>query len=595
MNKIFTTDKFLKIIFGLGLFIILCLGGFGYRHGKNLTETSKLVQHTYEVNMELEKILSRLRYVEASQRGFIVSKDSLFLEPFLTRSDEIIHNLATLRALTSDNPVQQKNLDTLSFNVVNEINLLTETIEIAVAKDINSNAFKSVFKENKAHEDEIGRKIAEMIALENNILRIRQIENEKAVNITPFLLYSILILTLILLLIAYAKINHDINYLKIKNRELEIFKNSSNQAEIISNHGTWTWNVEKNVLEYSDNLYRLLGEEPNSFKPEIDKFLSYVHAEDLLQLEEFIEKMRNEEDLPVVGFRIIDANKKVKHLKTYGKLIVTTDGNKQFIGTTNDVTEDIKNYALIELRNKELEINNKELSTFNYVASHDLQEPLRKIQTFISRLEHKDKDRFSENGKLYIDKIKSLSSRMRLLINDLLQYSRTTNRSNKEFILTNMNMLLENAKEDLSNSAEASNVQITSMDLPDIKVIPFQIQQLFTNLLNNAIKYRRKGIDATINITYNELRSKDIELLKTLPNKYYHHIRFEDNGIGFEQVYAEKIFDLFKRLHNKNEYSGTGIGLAICKKIVENHNGIIMGSGQPNIGANFDIYLPVSK
>ncbi len=595
MKTLVNSHKFLKIIFGIGLFVILCLGGLAYRHIKNLNETTKLVQHTYEVNMELEKMLSRLHYAEANQRGFILSGDSLFLQSFELRADNIIGNLARLRELTKDNATQQKNLDTLSFNVVNRINLLTETMEVAISKDINSSAFKTLFIENKSHEEQIRSKISEMIVLENNLLHQRKSEKNKVLDITPFLLYSILILTLLLLLIAYAKINNDINALKATNEELELFKNLNKQAEIISKQGTWVWYTEENRSEYSDNLYRLLGEEPQSFKAGRDTFLTYVHEDDKANLLEQIEKIEHDMALPFVNFRIIDKKGNTKHLKSYGELVTTAEGDKQLIGTTIDITEEIKNLETIEQRNKELERNNKELSTFNYVASHDLQEPLRKIQTFISRLESRDKDNLSEKGKLDIEKIKSLSSRMRLLIDDLLQYSRTTSKAHDEFVVTNMNMLLDHTKDEVFNSAEGYNIQITSDDLPNMKVVPFQIQQLFTNLLNNSIKYRKKGEDAIIHITYNEVRSTSIDVLKNSRFKYHHHISFKDNGIGFDQIYAERIFDLFKRLHSKNEYSGTGIGLAICKKIVENHNGTIIASGQINVGSTFDIYLPYRK
>lgn len=594
MKKLERSHKFLKISFGVGLFIILCLGGFGYRHIKNLQETTKLVQHTYEVNMELEKILSLLRDAKASQRGFIISKDSLFLNQSLSRKDKIIENLARLRSLTKDNPNQQKNLDSLSFDVINEINLLTETIEIATSNNIYSSTFKSDFMDSKTNEDKIREKISEMISAERNLLDRRQSDNEEVLSITPFLLYSILILTLILLMIAYARINHDINRLEITNSKLMIFKNSSEQAEIISKHGTWAWYIEDNIFEYSDNLYRLLGEEPQSFKPTLENFYSYVHKEDREHLAHHVEKMMVEKELPFVSYRIIDTSGNIRHLKAYGKLVETEDGNRQLVGTTADITDDIQNYDLIQKRNVELERNNKELSTFNYVASHDLQEPLRKIQTFISRLESKDSENLSEKGKFYIEKIKASSARMRLLIDDLLQYSRTS-KSEKKFVETNMNLLLEQAKDELSDSIETSNAIINTDDFPSMDVIPFQMQQLFTNLINNSIKYRRDDVHPIINISYNEILSKDIESLQSSLFKFYHHISFKDNGIGFDSAYAEKIFILFKRLHGRNEYSGTGIGLSICKKIVENHNGAIVASGEPNVGAQFDVYLPFLK
>ncbi|WP_431137096.1 CHASE3 domain-containing protein [Psychroserpens mesophilus] len=585
---------FLKVVFGLGLFIILCIGGFTYRHIKVLSETNAMVQHTYDVSIELERMFSRIRYADLSQRDYLISKDSLFFKTFLSLHERIPHDLARIKNLTVDNPVQQESIMSLSFDVINELNLMTETIEIAKSKDINSKEFRAVFRENKENRDLIKKKIREMIALENKLLETRQLENEKLLGITPIILYSILILTLILLLLAYAKIHGDIKSLKETNEELEIFKASSNLAEIVSKHGTWTWYVDDNIFEYSDNLYRLLGEEPKSFEPKLDTFFSYVHEDDKERLSKHVEKMMEEEELPYVSFRVVHKNGDIKHLKSYGKLLISEDGYKQILGTTTDITDEVHNYETIQKRNQELERNNKELSTFNYVASHDLQEPLRKIQTFISRLEMKDNDNLSESGKSYIEKIKSSSSRMRLLIDDLLQYSRTSN-SEQQFVETNMNMLLEHAKHELSDLIIEHNVSIKSDDLPPMEVIPFQIQQLFINLLNNSIKYRRNETRPKIRINYKEVKSNQIEYLKFSLYKYHHMISFEDNGIGFDQAYADKIFVLFKRLHGKSEYSGTGIGLSICKKIVENHNGVIIAKGVPNKGATFEIYLPFLK
>lgn len=594
MKQLINSHKFLKIIFGLGLFIILCLGGLSYRHIENLTETTKLVEHAYEINLELERIQSSLHDVKASQRGYILSKDSMYLEPFFSGKEKIIKNLAGLRNLTNNNSIQQKNLDTLSFNVINKINFLIERMDNVASINVDSEAFKLAFKGSKKYEDEITNKISEMIALEIEFLRLRQNENEENLNITPFLLYSSLILTLILLLIAYAKINYDIETLRVANQKLEISNNLSKQAEIIGKHGTWAWDMEKEVYQFSDNLYRLLGEEPQSFEPNLDNFYSFVHKDDKQNLALSTKKMFENENLPFVKYRIKDRKGNIKYFKSYGKLVVLEDGGKQLIGITTDITEEVKNLEIIERRNKELELNNKELSTFNYVASHDLQEPLRKIQTFISRLESKDNDRLSEDGKLYIERIKSSSSRMRLLIDDLLQYSRTS-KSDHNFTETNMNLLLEHAKDDLADSIIESKIEIKADDLPNMEVISFQIQQLFINLLNNSIKYRRKDVKPIVEISYKEVKSKKVKFLKSSLYKFHHHISFKDNGIGFDQSYAEKIFVLFKRLHGKSEYSGTGIGLSICKKIVENHNGIIVAKGEPNKGATFDIFLPFIK
>jgi light-regulated signal transduction histidine kinase (bacteriophytochrome) len=271
-------------------------------------------------------------------------------------------------------------------------------------------------------------------------------------------------------------------------------------------------------------------------------------------------------------------------------VVINRSEKKILIGTTTDVTDEVLASLSLEQQNIELEASNKELLAFNYVASHDLQEPLRKIQTFVSRLSDKEYVNLSDSGKEFIDRINASVNRMRILIDDLLQYSRA-NKTEKVFENVNLNDLLENAKFDLAQSIEEKNAEIQSEELPTMTVIPFQIQQLFINIIGNSLKYSKQNVVPKIKISSKKVVAFEEEQIpKNTKDKFY-KIIFKDNGIGFDKEYAEKIFVLFNRLHNKNEYAGTGIGLAICKKIVENHKGFIFAEGKPNKGSIFTIYL----
>ncbi len=189
-------------------------------------------------------------------------------------------------------------------------------------------------------------------------------------------------------------------------------------------------------------------------------------------------------------------------------------------------------------------------------------------------------------------KVQDSSERMRLLIDDLLQFSRT-NKAEKVFVSTCLNELLENSKLELTQIIEDKKAIITSDSLPHLNVIPFQIQQLFTNLINNSLKYSKENIPPKIDIKVNKVEAKNENKIPFNDKSKFYKITFTDNGIGFDPQYSERIFMLFNRLHNKDEYSGTGIGLAICKKIVDNHKGFIYADGKPNNGAKFTIYLPI--
>ena len=572
---------------------MLVMGGLAYQYIKRLSRNFDEVQFTYQVHLELEKLASLLKDAESGKRAFIISKDSTFLEPYLSSGEALDISLSRLRDLTADNPEQQKNLDELQNRIERSLEIFENTLQLAVNNDIHSTEFITRFNEGRRVMNNVRFKIIQMTTHESNTLGIRKEKSSKTLSNAPMIVYYVLIISLVILLLIYIQISNNLKSLKEKNELLETFKESTTQSEIISKLGNWIWFIESDIFEFSDNLYRLLGEEPQCFKPTLENIMDFVHPEDLYKFTEQVNNMMENEDLPFTYYRIAQKNGNIKHFKSYGKILIDSDGNRKLLGTTADITDEIENYRLIEERNLELERNNKELASFNYVASHDLQEPLRKIQTFISRLEDKEQENLTNNGKLYIERIKSSSARMRSLIDDLLQFSRT-NKSEEAFEDSNINILLETAKHDLAEIISDKRARISSDMIPSMKVIPFQIKQLFLNLISNSLKYSRQNVPPVVTITYSKTKANDLPKVKYSKYSVYHTITIKDNGIGFDQEYADKIFILFNRLHNKDEYSGTGIGLSICKKIVENHNGYITAEGKEGQGSIFTFYLPIT-
>jgi PAS domain S-box-containing protein len=241
---------------------------------------------------------------------------------------------------------------------------------------------------------------------------------------------------------------------------------------------------------------------------------------------------------------------------------------------------------MLEEKNAELERKNKELESFNYIASHDLQEPLRKIQLFHSRIYERDKEKLSEMSLEYFASISNAADRMQRLIEALLSYS-TTNFKGMAFEKVDLNEILADVLTDLEETIASRNARITVAGLPKASVIAFQFRQLLSNLISNGIKYSQKGVPPEINITCEEVQPDETKAKK------YWKISVKDNGIGFEQKYEHKIFELFQRLHGKTDFAGTGIGLAICKKIIENHKGFIKVASEVGAGSVFSVFLPV--
>jgi signal transduction histidine kinase/HKD family nuclease len=244
----------------------------------------------------------------------------------------------------------------------------------------------------------------------------------------------------------------------------------------------------------------------------------------------------------------------------------------------------------LEAANQELKRSNESLQQFAYVASHDLQEPLRKIMAFGDMLTDMHRDSLGAGGADIVNRMQQSAKRMSQLIRDLLDYSRVSTQKDL-FELVDLNTLLTDVQSDLEVRIRDSEATFSVDPLPVIKGSPVQLQQLFQNLLSNAIKFSRKGQTPQVWV---RCQTTEIGHLPAGLNRDrgYWELSIQDNGIGFDLQYAERIFQVFQRLHGKNQFAGTGVGLAICRKVVENHGGAIIASSQPGEGATFTVWLP---
>ena len=240
---------------------------------------------------------------------------------------------------------------------------------------------------------------------------------------------------------------------------------------------------------------------------------------------------------------------------------------------------------------EELARSNRELEDFAFVASHDLQEPLRKIRAFGNRLESGYNDVIDERGKEYLARMLNAAERMSMLISDLLAFSRVSTRG-KEFGEVDLNNAINSVIDDLEIAIDEKSAEINVSDMPVIRGDKSQLEQLFLNLISNALKFQSEGVKPIVSINATNALPEDTSDILISEEHEWIKITVTDNGIGFDQSFAEKIFAPFQRLHGRSEYKGTGIGLAVCRRIVERHNGQINAISKPGEGATFSIILP---
>jgi len=304
--------------------------------------------------------------------------------------------------------------------------------------------------------------------------------------------------------------------------------------------------------------------------------------------------------------RVIRPDESISWVRVVGKTFKDISGNPlKIVGVIQDITEQKEFAAQLEKKvaertadlaeaNMQLQQSNIELNQFAYIASHDLQEPLRKVRTFTELL-HNNLPGLSGKAESYMHKIMHSAERMQNLINDVLKFS-LLSKEREKFERVNLNLVMKQILEDFEVIIEQKNATINVDNLPQIDGISVQMRQIWHNLVSNSLKFSSVERPLQIDISCREMKVEEVKKFPELDfHKKHYCIEFKDNGIGFSQENADKIFIIFQRLHGKMEYEGTGIGLAMCKKIVQNHNGVIYANAAMNQGASFTIILPARQ
>ncbi|MBV2129122.1 CHASE3 domain-containing protein [Rheinheimera sp. SM2107] len=446
---------------------------------KELTTTQVKLINAGDIVVKLDDLHLSVLSAESGQRGYLLTSDELYLEPYLLALERVQTQIREVKAIESDLAEQQLKIMQLARLAEAKLNELAETVELA-RQDKESMALrllrtdhgKNIYRQFRTLFEEVRQ--AEQAYHLSLFIRLTQGRNDAQLN---FILSGLLSSVLVLLLLLLSSVN------------------------------------SKRERKYLDAL-----------------------------------EAKNEELIQKVEER----------------------------------TQELRLYS------EELSRSNRELEDFAFVASHDLQEPLRKIQAFGDRLKSSFSAELGEKGQDYLHRMRNAAERMSRLINDLLDFSRINTRG-REFTAINLTDIVNDALDDLEIAIQESQAVINVGELPVVQADSSQLNQLFLNLLSNSLKFRKPDTPPVITITATAHQPNVMQ--QSVCDNWY-QITVVDNGIGFAEEYAEKIFTPFQRLHGRTEYKGTGIGLAVCRRIVERHRGCIHASAEPGVGATFTLILP---
>lgn len=574
--------KLLQFALGISIFSVGYLITMFYFQMKELKEfKQRIVQYNnaslnilhFETDIERDLFYVKNQINTVSNTVTNSQINNQYITNF-SKKNKFLNSLETLKLYNDKTKnlfkeyISIRNELVISNSVIQLINL--ETVQNDLIKDLEN---QSIYLQNKIEE--------------YNQNYDKMIDNSKTSG------FLIALISLVIFVLAYVKMNEDLYKLQKINDEIVFMNQTLSNAEKVAGFGSWKVNTVENRYIFSDNFYRLIGEEPKSFSPSLDGIVNFIHPDDRERVKNsHLESFKTKDKKPTnIVYRYLLKDGTIKYILTVGKFLHNSKGELVKIGVNQDITELMIKSKELEDKNLKLIAINSELESFNNIVGHDLQEPLRKIQMFISRIESKQfLETSSETTIGYFERIKSAAQRMQNLMTDLVDYTRTI-KGDRIFEQVDLNEIFEEITEELSLIIEEKNAKITIDQLPTILGTRFQIQQLFINLVSNALKYVKQGISPVIDI---RLENFDNELVneKVISGKDFHKITVSDNGIGFEQKHADKIFMLFKRLETDDSYKGTGLGLAICKKIVDNNNGVITAVGVPEQGSVFTVYLP---
>jgi PAS domain S-box-containing protein len=579
-QRIFDRKTAFTIVLVIGF--LLTNGWFAFRNVRQLYADTKWVAHTHEVLETLHSISWLLAGAESGQRGYILTGEPSFLEPYQTAVSSLNEQIKTLNYLTADNPQQQERISALRAAINNRFKILHENLSLRTERNLNAARKSALMNRGKAEMDRVRGLLDEMMDAEKQLLKTRSerselvYQNALLMNLLAGLFCLAAVLGLVIVVrrdLAARQASARIIY-----QERELFRitlASIGDGVITTDTAgrvTYLNSIAQTLTGWSNKeahgqplevIFNVMDEKTG--KPianPVTKALNFGIMIGLANHTMLIRKDGSRRPIEDSAAPIKDREGGIKGVVLTFKDVTESRRSKE------ELRQSVQRYRRLA---EELANSNRDLEQFAYVASHDLQEPLHVVTSFADLLSIRCDKKLDPKEKEYIDFIKQAANQARRLVKELLEYSRIGKSNQSQMI--DIKMVLEEVKFNLRLPIEESKAEIITDGLPTIQAAHSEIVQLFQNLISNAIKYQTPDVPPRIVITWSKLN-----------NMYLFSVK--DNGIGIEQQYKERIFEMFQRLHSPDS-SGTGIGLAICKKIVEQHGGKIWMESEPGKGSIF--------
>jgi PAS domain S-box-containing protein len=587
-----------------------------------MTRQETDVNHSLSVLNAMNRLQVLLADGESGARGFLISGDKAFLEPYADSVPQVPMVLDELNRLTQDNERQRRELTELSPLIESRLRLLQRTVDAGRRPIRDPAEAKDIVTQGKQVMDQIRDKIGAMHKEEDRLLDLRRIAANGT--LTTAVLSAIVggALTIGMLLLTNYLIRRE---QEVRQRGEESLQQSEERFRLIAEslpQFVWVSRPDGRLEFCNRRWLEYTGQSP-------EKSLGYgwsspLHPDDRENYEKLwkhalssgepmttearFQKPSGESRWFLV--RVVPLRDRAgqieRWLGTAGDIHDQKQANEVLEAHVRERTVELqraisellsesaereKTASQLQLTAEELRRSNEELEKFAYVASHDLQEPLRKIQAFGDRLKVKCRDQLDEQGREYIDRMHASAARMRRLIDDLLAFSRVSTRPLPASEV-DLNEVAQEVESDLEDAILRSQAAVEIGPLPIVRADPLQMRQLIQNLLTNALKFHKPGDRPHVTIRAVTLPGMPDDPPESKPRPAV-RIDVTDRGIGFENEFRERIFEVFQRLHGRNEYEGTGIGLAVVRKIAERHGGFVTADGVPGEGATFSVVLPM--